>query len=78
MPQPMTVQQWLQAQIAQLDNLAYIAGYQAGYRDGMRRAFEMTVEAIGAGPPASPAVTDAPAELPHADGFGPSSAEGND
>jgi glycerol uptake facilitator-like aquaporin len=41
-----TLAQWLEGQLNQLDNPAYLAGYMAGQIDGQKRAFGLTLDAI--------------------------------
>lgn len=48
----MTLAEWLVAQLKQLDNPAYRAGYLAGHIDGQRRAYESVLDVVQAAQPA--------------------------
>lgn len=48
----MTLAEWLVAQLKQLDNPAYRAGYLAGHVDGQRRALESVLDVVQAAQPA--------------------------
>lgn len=56
----MTLAEWLVAQLKQLDNPAYRAGYLAGHVDGQRRAYESVLDVV------QPAEQEQPATPPEA------------